>query len=64
MRRVLLQNILNMGWGGCVRVSLNFPRYEVSFYFSVYNQEGGERKEAAKSQVCGEVKSPLPPSWP
>lgn len=50
--------------GMLVRViSFNFPRNELSL-FSVQNPEGGERREAAKSQVRREVKSPLPRPWP
>lgn len=31
MGRELLPNMLNMGWGACICIFLNFPRNEVSF---------------------------------
>lgn len=49
MGRGLLQNMLSMGWSVCVRISLNFPRNEVSFSFLTpklrgWGEEGGCKK--------------------
>ena len=52
MGRGLLPTMLNMGWGVCVCISLNFPRNDVSFFSqSKIKRVGRERREAAKSQV-------------
>ena len=48
MWRGLLQNMLSMGSGACVHISLSFPRNEV--FFSLQNQEGGEEGRLQKAR--------------
>lgn len=51
--------MLNVGWGACVCISLNFPRNEAFFFSqSKIKRVGGERRHVIKSQVWGKVKSP------
>lgn len=56
MGKGLLPNMVNMGWGTCVCISLNLPRNE-AFFFLFKNQEGGEREEGDyKKPSMGESK--------
>lgn len=57
--------MLNVGWGACVCISLNFPRNEAFFFSqSKIKRVGGERRHVIKSQVWGKVKSPVSHPWP
>lgn len=52
MGRGLLPNMLNIGWGVCVCHCPQFPQIGGIFFSqSKIKRVGGERKEAANSQV-------------
>lgn len=44
MGKGLLPNMVNVGWGTCMYISLNFPRNEAFFFLSSKSRGWGERR--------------------